>query len=675
MTMTVEGPNGASIDFPDGTDKSTIHDVMTKHFGGASQAPSMAIGLARETAKGVPILGGLLNKLDAGTDAGLSYVMNPLFAEKDRLKGSFGDRYGQALKTQEGEDTAFEEQHPYLSTAANIAGGVSATGGAAATGIGAKVLGLGSKTTPLLGKIAMGAGSGAAIGAADEEIRGGSPGVGALIGGIAGAAGPAIGRGIGKLAEASGLSRLYEAAKTPETEAARQIAAARTKDAGKGLTPAQIQEAVTRDQPVTMMDTSGGRATQRLLRRAVNVSPEAQEISDSTIFGRFRDQNKRTAEWVQGLSEFGGDAHELDKAMTASMRARDTPAYAKAYAAGANGIWTNELAQASQAPTVQNAIRKTMVSAKNDAAKMGVPAPQNPFRTDGEGRIFLGKDSNGRQLVPSLQFWDYVKRNLDTAAKGGDRDAQEWARLIREHIDQTPGVGTLYSQARAGHAAFMGAKDALQAGRDAVTPGTAASRADNRVLRDNLNKMSPAERRIFREGTVDKMAQTLLGKPDSQNILNSINNSPAARERLLTILGQEKYNNLDSYLNVESFMDRFRTAMGNSTTARQLGDMEEGSVIPKSFRPTEIVMNMLTDAAKKMGSGIDERVATKIAEMLTSETGSEYAKAMRMIAGNKRLLGIIKIANEDIVPIATRGAASGANAARQRRPSVYVTDN
>jgi hypothetical protein len=86
-------------------------------------------------------------------------------------------------------------------------------------------------------------------------------------------------------------------------------------------------------------------------------------------------------------------------------------------------------------------------------------------------------------------------------------------------------------------------------------------------------------------------------------------------------------------------------------------------------------MNMIADAAKKLGAGIDERVSTKIAEMLTSQTGSEYAKALRMISGNKRLLGIIKIANQDIAPVATRGAASGANAGRQRRPSVYVTDN
>lgn len=39
MTITVQAPNGASVDFPDGTPAETIHGVMTQHFGGG--APSL----------------------------------------------------------------------------------------------------------------------------------------------------------------------------------------------------------------------------------------------------------------------------------------------------------------------------------------------------------------------------------------------------------------------------------------------------------------------------------------------------------------------------------------------------------------------------------------------------------------------------------------------------------
>src|SRR5579872_2112345 len=65
-----------------------------------SQSPGMVNGLVRSAAEGIPIVGGLLPKLDAATNAAFSYVFNPLFNEKDQLTGSFGDRYQQALKDQ-----------------------------------------------------------------------------------------------------------------------------------------------------------------------------------------------------------------------------------------------------------------------------------------------------------------------------------------------------------------------------------------------------------------------------------------------------------------------------------------------------------------------------------------------------------------------------------------------
>ena len=636
-------------------------------YAKAPPAPSMLNGIVRAAADGVPIIGGLLNKADAATNAALAPALNRFFPEKDQLKGeTFGDRYKNALQIQEGMDKGFEAEHPYVNTGAKIAGGVAGTMAAATTSLGAQALGLTAKTLP--GMVGQGMVSGALIGGADAGIRGGDTSEGALYGAAAGAAGPVVGKVIGKAI--SPWLRAANAAKAPEQEAARQILQAQVKDSGKGLSLSEVAAANRRGQPVALMDVDGGRATQRLARRAANVSPEAQEVLDSTIFGRFREQNTRTADYVKGMSEFG-DAHEVDKALTESAKRVNKPAYAKAYAAGANGIWSDELAQVAQSPAGQNAIRKTMVSAKNEAAKMGFPPPKNPFTTDAEGRVVLAKGADGSQAIPSLQFWDYVKRNLDK----GDRDAQEWAKILRDHLD---GHVPEYGVARQGAAQFFGAKDALQFGRDAVTPGTEASRADNRVLRDNLAKLTPGELKLARDGAIDQMVQSMLGKPDSHNILTAINNTPKAKERMLMLLGQDKYSKLETYLRTETFMDRFRTAMGNSTTARQLGDMAEGSVIPKS--PLSIrgmVEHALTAAAQKLGQGIDERVAVHIAKMLTGDA-KDYAKALRMIESNKRLLRVIKIANEDIAPAAVRGAVSGADTSSQsgrHRGAITITDN
>jgi hypothetical protein len=60
-------------------------------------APVSVNSVGRSFATGVPIIGGLLNKADAATNAALAPVLNPLFDEKDQLKGSFGERYAKSL--------------------------------------------------------------------------------------------------------------------------------------------------------------------------------------------------------------------------------------------------------------------------------------------------------------------------------------------------------------------------------------------------------------------------------------------------------------------------------------------------------------------------------------------------------------------------------------------------
>jgi hypothetical protein len=84
-------------------------------------APGVVSGVGRAVARGAPIVGGLFNKADAATDAALSYALNPLFSEKDQLHGSLGERYHQALDTQNKMDEAFHQEHPVLDTAANSA--------------------------------------------------------------------------------------------------------------------------------------------------------------------------------------------------------------------------------------------------------------------------------------------------------------------------------------------------------------------------------------------------------------------------------------------------------------------------------------------------------------------------------------------------------------------------
>jgi hypothetical protein len=77
--------------------------------------PGLVSGTGRAFSRGVPIVGGLLNKADAATNAGLSYVLNPMFDEKEQLHGSLGERYQQSLDTQNKMDEAFHAEYLAIS--------------------------------------------------------------------------------------------------------------------------------------------------------------------------------------------------------------------------------------------------------------------------------------------------------------------------------------------------------------------------------------------------------------------------------------------------------------------------------------------------------------------------------------------------------------------------------
>jgi hypothetical protein len=169
--------------------------------------PSTLTDVARSAATGVPIIGGLLNKANAATNAALAPVVEP-FLEKgpDTLdQPTFGERYEKSLGLQNKRDAKFAKEHPVVDTAAKIAGGVGAFGGALkAVPALAGPLGFEGSLPAMVTK---GAASGAGISAVDEAIRGGDVADAVGIGALTGAAGGPLGKVIGKVASSLGRDR------------------------------------------------------------------------------------------------------------------------------------------------------------------------------------------------------------------------------------------------------------------------------------------------------------------------------------------------------------------------------------------------------------------------------------------------------------------------------------
>jgi hypothetical protein len=153
----------------------------------------------RSVATGVPIAGGLLNRIDAATNATLAPLFDPVLPDSFQKlpEENWSDRYQHALNIQTGRDQAFHQEHPYVDTGLKVAGGVAGTVPAMMAAPAAFGVGSG----PILGRSVISAVTGAGIGGTDAAIRSDldprQTAVGAGIGLAAGAAGPAIGKAVG----------------------------------------------------------------------------------------------------------------------------------------------------------------------------------------------------------------------------------------------------------------------------------------------------------------------------------------------------------------------------------------------------------------------------------------------------------------------------------------------
>ena len=173
--------------------------LIFERWGGdsAKPKPGTADELQAETAaqflKGIPIIG-------AGVDqagAILSAAAHPLTGAGQKGE-TFGERKDANLKRIKEVAKEYETEHPILSTAIQLGGGVVSTLPVAATTIGARLLGLTGDT--LAKQVGFGMLSGSGIGAVDSAVRGHDPATGALWGTAASAAGPVLGRTVGAAA-------------------------------------------------------------------------------------------------------------------------------------------------------------------------------------------------------------------------------------------------------------------------------------------------------------------------------------------------------------------------------------------------------------------------------------------------------------------------------------------
>lgn len=377
-----------------------------------------------------------------------------------------------------------------------------------------------------------------------------------------------------------GISRALSARNAPSA-AQRMAARAASADA---VSPETVRalgpEAMAMDAGPNLRQQAG----------AVAATPGAgQQTVRGAIAARQQGAGDRVTRVLNRILGDSADMTATADDLIAARAAKAKPLYAKAYEKGAGGIMTPEMQRMASSPMFGEAMRKAAASGQDRAVLEGFGSFNPRVTVTQDGRILFNQTkAGGSPLYPDLQFWDYVKRNLDDvageAARAGRNEqasvARSLASRLRDELDKAVPAYKAARQVYAGDTAILNAMEEGQnTFRNTMTPGQLAA---------TLKKMGAAEREAFKRGARAQIAN-LMGTARNDSLsVRSLFQKGYNKEKLQILLGKERAKALLKALDDETLYANTRDVVtrNSETAARQAAqaELKAGSDSPGFFR-------------------------------------------------------------------------------------------
>jgi hypothetical protein len=521
---------------------STVEEIAS-HLTPAD--PVSVNNVARSAATGVPIIGGLLNKADAATNAALAPALNSLFDEKDQLpEATFGERYEHSLRDQEGADAKFASQHPVIDTGAKIAGGV-----AAMAPVVAAAPGVFGATGSFASRVGAGAASNAIVGGADSATRGEGPVGGAITGGLLGAGAPIA------EAAASPFISAITARLNPQGFATRQVARA-ISDSGRTTDQLanDVTQAAQEGQPQFNLADAMGNAGHELLGAAARGPGEGRTAVIDAMEGRQATQGRRIS---NALSEGFGvpeTAAATEARMTAARGAQADADY---------GAVRDNAGRVDVLPAINHIDETLGPGADQQLANGGSAVPND----DTEAALQGFRNRLARVNPDDFASVQRIRGDMADAAQSAMQSGYgNRARLIRGaigHLDTA--MESASNGFRQANANFRNASRDIEAvgqGRDAFNRG----RTEDVI--PAFNAMRPEAQQAFRAGYVDPAIAQTQGAAFGVNKARPLLNDAFRDESAVMAPGNDL---MQRRIAREQTMSEGRnTALGGSPTAKNL---------------------------------------------------------------------------------------------------------
>lgn len=486
----------------------------------------------------------LAEEITAGISAGLGAV------EAGTTEG-IGTRFTQALEREEARSAE-------IPLGLDIGGGL--VGGLATGSVLTRLFPAAFSTVPrqigsgMLGGGVAGFGSGGTL-----QERSQNAVLGVLTGGTLGAVLPPTFRGAVRAWDVAS-AKFGPATRRAGAEVLRQLqnggisinqAKARLAKLGREAVLADIPELRGLAERVAQSGGIGARRAQRILN--IRQKKAGQRIVDAAgeILGRRRTFTETMGQLIEERTALAG------------------PLYDKAYATRID--LTDELQDVANRigalnPTVFNDVRRSL------AAELGSDLSEATFgQLQRDGRFIFDE---GR--VPTVQFWDLVKRRLDDLESNALRTGQNnRARQLGALADRiTDNVDNLtdgsYAAARQAFAGPRKLEEALTAGRNFL-------RGDTDQIITGVKNMTEGEREMFRMGIVqgvqDITESRALTSDQTRRIFDTTRNNRIFQEIFPNARSRRQFKSL--ILREKEFVETNRILGGSQTFRRQMQAQDE----------------------------------------------------------------------------------------------------
>lgn len=558
MPIRAQSADGTIHEFPDGTDQAVVDRVMKQFATAAKPEPDSFLSRLGH---------GFMDPIYGGAQVGAR------MSEPGEEIGAaiFGvDLEKQKAERQQTVDKAVQERERKYNAPEGIdwARGM----GAMVNPVVAAPAALGG----IPGALAAGAMSGLTQPVNDPEHFGAEKakqvGIGTAVGGVFGAAGKAVGKGI----EAFGSYLAREYPENVMTQAVQKILKRMGQDQAAGGPSAQdaidlINAAAARGKPVTLADV-GGENIQGLAGNVARQPGEGRNITTQFLNARDEGAAARLQNDIRQYVSGGPSMVQTTEALLNARSAASRPAYDAMRAM--DGIWSERLQQFIDEPLVKSGMARGYEIERLQALAEGRPfdPTQMGVNLDAEGNIQLLR-------TPNMRVLDMAKQGLDAmvAAERNEITGRLSARgvaldRVREayvaELDSLDRNG-LYRAARAAWAGPSASLDALRLGRSVFQNSPEQNAAA-------FGRLTEGDQEFARLGVADMLRERLARTGLSGDEAKSIVKNPWMRDQLRPFFrSDEDFSRFVDAVATETKMFNTRYGvLGNSRTAARLAEDE-----------------------------------------------------------------------------------------------------